>query len=41
MMFTQTILTMVLLGNTAAAWVAPFVALLGGAKPPAVRLAKG
>lgn len=30
MMFTQTVLTMVLLGNSAAAWVVPFVALLGG-----------
>ena len=28
MIFTQAVLTMVLLGNSAAAWIVPFVALL-------------
>jgi hypothetical protein len=30
-MFTQAVLTMVLLGNAAAVWAVPFVALMGEA----------
>lgn len=37
MMFTQAVLTMVLLGNSAAAWVVPFVVLIGGAEAARTR----
>ncbi|MGY4476707.1 hypothetical protein ACVILL_004121 [Bradyrhizobium sp. USDA 3364] len=37
MMFTQAVLTMLLLGNSAAAWIVPFLVLIGGTEAAQTR----